>query len=76
MEELKIGSVVQLKSGGPEMTILRFVGTENSNLGQKAADEIVKIKGHKDGDVVCQWFNGNEVKDGIFSRESLKKVRD
>ena len=53
MEEFKIGQVVQLRSGGPKMTIHSLVS---------------------DGDVVCQWFEGNEVHERNFPDEVLKKV--
>ncbi len=76
MEDFQIGNVVQLKSGGPEMTILRFIGGDKSNFGLNTADEFVKIKGYKDGDPVCQWFDSNQVKDGVFNRNSLLKIKD
>lgn len=76
MEDLKIGNVVQLKSGGPEMTIQRFIGGDKTNFGLKTADEFNKMKGFKDGDLICQWFDGNQVKDGVFLRSSVIKIRD
>jgi uncharacterized protein YodC (DUF2158 family) len=53
MEDFAIGDVVQLRSGGPKMTVHGVVS---------------------DGDVVCQWFEGNEVHDENFPNEALKKV--
>ena len=53
MEDFEIGNVVQLRSGGPKMTVHSLVS---------------------DGDVVCQWFEGNEVHEENFPREGLKKV--
>lgn len=53
MEDFEIGNVVQLRSGGPKMTVHSLVS---------------------DGDVVCQWFEGNEVHEENFPKEVLKKV--
>jgi uncharacterized protein YodC (DUF2158 family) len=71
MEQLKIGDIVQLKSGGPKMTVQRILGSDNSNLGLKAADEFLKMRGFKDEDVICQWFEGSSLRDGTFKAESL-----
>lgn len=74
MQELKSGDVVMLKSGGPKMTIQRFVG-DASDVSSKFQDEALKIiKGNKEGDVVCQWFDGNISKNDIFPMVSLEKV--
>ena len=53
MEDFEIGNVVQLRSGGPKMTVHRLVS---------------------DGDVVCQWFEGNEVHEESFPKDALKKI--
>jgi uncharacterized protein YodC (DUF2158 family) len=53
MENFEIGSVVQLRSGGPKMTVHGLVS---------------------DGDVICQWFEGNAVHEESFPREALQKV--
>ena len=67
----KIGDIVQLKSGGPQMTIQRIIGADNSNFLIKTADELLKTQGFIDGDVVCQWFNGNSLEKGTFKADSL-----
>ena len=74
MEQFITGDIVQLKSGGPKMTIQRVIGTNNSNLGLKATDEYYKIRGFEEGDLICQWFVGNSLKDGTFSAKSLIKL--
>ena len=51
MPQLKIGDVVQLKSGGPVMT----VDSEGA-----------------DGHLVCQWFEGSDVKKATFPIASLQ----
>jgi len=59
LEELKVGDVVQLNSGGPEMAIKKFGDFSATN-------------GPKDG-VICQWRVGEDIKEGEFPRASLKK---
>jgi uncharacterized protein YodC (DUF2158 family) len=71
MEILKIGDVVQLRSGGPKMTVQRIIGSDNNNIGLKAGDEFLKLRGFKDGDVICNWFEGSSLRDGTFKIESL-----
>ena len=53
-EKFKVGDVVRLKSGGPNMTVL-------------ANEEDIDF-------IICQWFDGEELKDGNFSPESLELV--
>ena len=71
---MNVGDVVQLKSGGPKMTIQRIIGFDKNNFGLKAADEYLKMRGFSDGDVVCQWFEGNNLQDGTFKVASLKMI--
>ncbi len=68
---MKVGDIVQLKSGGPKMTVQRIIGSDKSNFGTKAADEFLKMKGFDDGDVICQWFEGNRLNDGTFKANTL-----
>ena len=73
MQELKTGDIVMLKSGGPKMTIQRFLG-DAKEVSAKVQDEALKImKGNKSGDVICQWFDGNASKNDIFPVDSLEK---
>jgi len=71
--ELKIGDIVQLKSGGPQMTVQRIIGADKAHLMIRAADEFLKTQGFTDGDVVCQWFNGSKLDNGTFKTESLEQ---
>ena len=71
MEILQVGAVVQLKSGGPKMTVQRIIGDDSSNIGIKATDEYFKLRGFKDGDVICNWFESSSLKDGTFKKDSL-----
>ncbi|MFO7720403.1 MAG: DUF2158 domain-containing protein [Gillisia sp.] len=76
MEDLKVTDVVQLNAGGPKMSILRFIGSDKSNFQLKAADEFIKLQGFKEGDVICQWFDGNKLSQGTFKRDTLILARD
>lgn len=59
METLKIGDVVQLKSGGPKMTIVDYTYD----------------MGHRDDDKWhCTWFESNKVQEADFHKDALKKV--
>jgi uncharacterized protein YodC (DUF2158 family) len=57
--EFKIGDVVQLKSGGPKMTI--------ENIGNYAFSG-TKIMAN------CVWFEGTKQKEGVFALETLMKA--
>lgn len=59
MDEFKKGDVVQLKSGGPSMTVAN-VG-DYSGMGM----------GPKDG-IKCDWFEKNVRKTEVFDRATLK----
>lgn len=71
MGELKAGLIVVLKSGRPKMTVLRILSTDNSH------DEyLILRKGYKVGDVICQWFENEALKEGVFAKESLTVVEE
>lgn len=46
---VKIGDVVLLKSGGPEM-IVTYIFT-----GRSSRDKVAFMKGFKKGDMTCEW---------------------
>lgn len=73
--EIKKGDVVKLKSGGPEMTVLRIIGFEKSNTRTTMADKIITSAGYENGDVFCEWFDKTELKNQVFKATSLEKVR-
>lgn len=60
MEEFKVGDIVQLKSGGPKMTV-----------ADVSARHVIQ---NYIGRVGCQWFAGNKSETGYFPKESLRKV--
>jgi uncharacterized protein YodC (DUF2158 family) len=58
-QEFTIGDVVQLKSGGPKMTI--------EHIGNYAyTGREIKAK--------CVWFEGTKQKNGVFALETLIKI--
>ena len=67
------GDIVELKSGGPKMTIKEIVGDSAKSLS-KLEEKAFKIHGIVDGTVVCEWFLNNELKSGQFQPEMIKKV--
>jgi len=60
MQEFKVGDIVRLISGGPEMTVAVV----------KAQHVIPSYLGR----VSCQWFGGKKLEQGYFPAESLVKV--
>jgi uncharacterized protein YodC (DUF2158 family) len=69
----KAGDVVMLKSGGPKMTVQRLIGDKSHPMAG-TVDEYLKIKGCKEGDPICQWFAGAEMKSDAFKKEMLEMV--
>lgn len=53
------GDQVQLKSGGPEMTVDRV----HTNIYDKFS-----------GKYTCKWFSGDQLQEGEFNEETLEKV--
>lgn len=61
------GKVVQLKSGGPIMTIDYVVGS-SAIAGQ---DKLLYEQGLVDGDVICQWFSDGRIHGKGFHAQTL-----
>ena len=71
MATFKIGEVVRLKSGGPPMTIQRIIGGPKLHVLATTGDEAYKVQGFRDGDVVCQWFEGGaRLTSAAFAQDS------
>lgn len=71
MSTFNTGDIVILKSGGPKMTVQRVIGADMEASLNQIDDYIKLFKGYKPGDVLCQWFVGNELKQGAFPPDSL-----
>jgi len=67
--EFKQGDVVELKSGGPQMTITAVVG-------QDCLLEVTKVQGFIDGDVSVEYFLNNKLERGMFKQTSLKLAKE
>lgn len=65
-----IGDVVELKSGGPKMTVQKIIGSSTN----KTENFAYHAAGNSDGDLVCQWFVGTKIESAIFKPETLKLV--
>jgi uncharacterized protein YodC (DUF2158 family) len=76
MKEIVQGNVVKLKSGGPEMTVIRVIGQENSNSREAQSDKIYLLHGHNIGDVACEWFDKLDSKSKIFKSSSLELIKE
>lgn len=58
--EFKVGTIVKLKSGGPDMTV------------EEVCIHYATQK--PDGDVRCQWFAGKKLERGVFPTASLELI--
>ena len=60
----KVGDVVKLKSGGPEMTV--------SEPGRRVMARGVQVEGREPVKVFCKWFEKGEPRTAFFSQEELE----
>jgi len=66
MEDFKVGDVVQLKSGGPKMTV------NNADPSPTSTDGIAIPSSPRT--IYCQWFAGSKLESGSFKPESITLV--
>ena len=76
MAKFTIGQVVQLNSGGPEMTISNVIDSENP--GQWAMNIKMWKRSNPNAKVwyQTQWFEGTELKKELFIEEVLCAVEE
>ena len=70
--EFITGNKVRTKSSNTEMTVVRVVGSENT-------DELVFVntRGYEMGDVICEWLdNEKQTKIDVFKKSSLELVQE
>lgn len=67
---LNVGDVVQLKSGGPDMTVVRVLEANADPVGEI----VMKQHGLKAGDVVCTWFDGETKEEAGFPASAVERV--
>ena len=63
--DFKKGDIVELKSGGPKMTVTSVVGLDKIL-------NITKTQGFEDGDVSVEYFLEKKLERGMFRKTSLK----
>ncbi len=68
MNKFSVGDVVQLKSGGPKMTVAIVLGKPETS---KIIEGSARQQGFLAGDVSCNWFDGPEKKEGLFKSATL-----
>ncbi|MEM8549365.1 MAG: DUF2158 domain-containing protein [Verrucomicrobiota bacterium] len=57
----QVGQTVQLKSGGPTMTVVQVLRGDENPL-----DEGIAYRAH--------WTENDAIKDGVFAEASLEKI--
>lgn len=67
--ELKVGDIVELKSGGPRMTI-----EEIDSWGPIAFTLGEEMPNYEKDEAKCVWFEGNKKFDSIFKLKALNKL--
>jgi hypothetical protein len=63
-----------LKSGGSVMTVHHLIGQMHEPPIIETVDESLRLRGFSDGDLVCVWYVGLELKVEPFSAELLERV--
>ncbi len=59
--KIKIGDSVQLKSGGPEMTVGSISRSTGRTVGDSDNAEFVIVDDNPDSVVKCLWFNHTNI---------------
>ncbi len=70
--KFEIGQSVKLNNDSPEMKIAEAIEANVfSGSTQRGLPRLIRAF---TGNYKCQWFVGNDLRDGIFPEESLIKV--
>ena len=70
----KPDDLVKLKSGGPVMTVDHIIGQVHDTPIIVTVDESLRLRGFSNGDLVCIWYEGRDLKVEPFSAELLEPV--
>jgi uncharacterized protein YodC (DUF2158 family) len=74
-QTLRMGNVVKLNSNQQQMTINWVIGSNARPVVLINIDETLMLKGFRDGDIVCLWFDENSVlHEESFSATSVTKI--
>jgi len=65
----KVGDVVTLKSGGPDMTINQIISQTGGVLG-------LPINVLEVNEIKVNWFENNKLEEAKFTEPQLKKVEN
>ena len=68
MNEFMTGDVVQLKSGGPKMTVHKIIGGSDLDVLASA------FRGADKGDIECKWFENGRIESAHFKPQMLMKA--
>ncbi len=60
-EKFKVGDVVRLKSGGPDMVIVCIY--DGTNEGPYNMQALLRHRSH--GDLICKWYDSSSNKDEL-----------
>lgn len=71
MAKFKLGETVQLRSGGPEMTIINIIEGQNPGLWAMYVRRWKAKNPSADVWYQTQWFEGTNLKKEIFIEEAL-----
>ena len=73
MAKFKIGEVVHLKSGGPDMTIERIYDSKVTGVLAFAYDQLKSNYPQSDVFYNCRWFTGNnKLENSTFAEEIIE----
>ncbi len=72
MAKFNLGDQVELKSGGPCMTVAAIIVEDNNNTVMNNSYTVyVNTYGKSDVFYKCRWFYNNKLEEGVFSEETL-----
>lgn len=73
---MEIGSIVQLKSGGPNMTVEGFLSDEDGKNYLKGYIMMLNRRTERSNNpyVICRWFDNNSsYKENVFTKSTLEE---